>query len=385
MGIGVKYGSERGILGAGPGVEAVAEVVFVGVVVTGFVPIFLSSWSIVFDPVLESLPGNEAPVLSATTGVAFIKPIDINSGAMFVSKNCLIHAIILSKYPVKLRVNTRTISKTTITLNTNHHVDGGASPLELATDAASDGDKTDNSLLDLNVIPSSASASASISGPFVALVSSGFLSSRLSKKLKNEDLPSSLACASSPPFSIPSDRFRELDLDFGFDLVLELDFSFIIIKYNYKIFNDLVFFIILFNYFLYNTILNNTIKIKMNSFIVSSILLVLIDLIYLYFVGKPVFDKTVAAIQNSSLVVNIAPAIFTYILMVVLLNYFIISVNKSAFDAFILGFCTYGIFEFTNMTIFKKYNLKTAITDTLWGAILFFSVTTITYYLKKVL
>ena len=185
MGIGVKYGSERGILGAGPGVEAVAEVVFVGVVVTGFVPIFLSSWSIVFDPVLESLPGNEAPVLSATTGVAFIKPIDINSGAMFVSKNCLIHAIILSKYPVKLRINTRTISKTTITLNTNHSVDGAAScPLELATDAASDGDKMDNSLFDLNVIPSSASA-ACISDPFDCGVgSSGFLTSRLFKKSK---------------------------------------------------------------------------------------------------------------------------------------------------------------------------------------------------------
>jgi uncharacterized membrane protein len=121
----------------------------------------------------------------------------------------------------------------------------------------------------------------------------------------------------------------------------------------------------------------------MNSFIVSSILLVLVDSIYLYFIGKPVFDKTVAAIQNSSLVVNIAPAVFTYILMAILLNYFIISVNKSVFDAFILGFCTYGIFDFTNMAIFKKYNLRTAITDTLWGAILFFSVTTITYYLKK--
>jgi uncharacterized membrane protein len=121
----------------------------------------------------------------------------------------------------------------------------------------------------------------------------------------------------------------------------------------------------------------------MNSFIVSSILLVLVDSIYLYFIGKPVFDKTVAAIQNSSLVVNMAPAVFTYILMAILLNYFIISVNKSVFDAFILGFCTYGIFDFTNMAIFKKYNLRTAITDTLWGAILFFSVTTITYYLKK--
>ena len=121
----------------------------------------------------------------------------------------------------------------------------------------------------------------------------------------------------------------------------------------------------------------------MNSFIVSSVLLVLVDSVYLYFIGKPVFDKTVMAIQNSALVVNLAPAVFTYILMAILLNYFIISVNKSPFDAFILGFCTYGIFDFTNMAIFKKYNLRTAITDTLWGAILFFSVTSITYYIKK--
>lgn len=121
----------------------------------------------------------------------------------------------------------------------------------------------------------------------------------------------------------------------------------------------------------------------MNSFIISSVLLVLVDSVYLYFIGKPVFDKTVAAIQNSALVVNMPPAIFTYILMAILLNYFIISVNKSPFDAFILGFCTYGIFDFTNMAIFKKYNLRTAITDTLWGAILFFTVTSITYYVKK--
>ena len=121
----------------------------------------------------------------------------------------------------------------------------------------------------------------------------------------------------------------------------------------------------------------------MNSFIVSSVVLVLVDSVYLYFIGKPVFDKTVMAIQNSALVVNLAPAVFTYILMAILLNYFIISVNKSPFDAFILGFCTYGIFDFTNMAIFKKYNLRTAITDTLWGAILFFSVTSITYYIKK--
>ena len=121
----------------------------------------------------------------------------------------------------------------------------------------------------------------------------------------------------------------------------------------------------------------------MNTFIVSSVLLVLVDAVYLYFIGKPVFEKVVFAIQKTPLVAKMPPAVFTYVLMAVILNYFIISVNKTPFDAFILGFCTYGIFDFTNLAIFKNYNFKTAIIDTLWGAILFFIVTFLTYKLKK--
>ena len=157
----------------------------------------------------------------------------------------------------------RTIIITAITLNKNHPVEDGAS---VETDATSDGDKIDNSLLDLKVIASS------VSGPFVAFGSSGILlSSRLLKKLKNEDFSSSfssfLSC-SSPPFNILSDLFKELDLDFGFNFIFDLGFSFIVLKYNYKIFNLIDFlFINIFIYsyfylliflFIYSTILNNT-------------------------------------------------------------------------------------------------------------------------------
>jgi hypothetical protein len=65
--------------------------------------------------------------------------------------------------------------------------------------------------------------------------SSVFLISRLFKKSKNEDFFSSFGCISSPPFSILSERFNELDFDLSF--VHDLDFSFIVLKYNYKIFN----------------------------------------------------------------------------------------------------------------------------------------------------
>ena len=53
----------------------------------------------------------------------------------------------------------------------------------------------------------------------------------------------------------------------------------------------------------------------MNTFIISAILLVAIDAVYLYFIGKPVFEKAVFAIQKTKLVAKMPPAVFTYILM----------------------------------------------------------------------
>ena len=89
----------------------------------------------------------------------------------------------------------------------NHDVDAGASPLELEIDAVSVGDKIDNILFDLIVIL--ASLSFSVSAPFDNDEgSSVFLISRLFKKSKNEDFVSSFGSASSPPFSILSERFK---------------------------------------------------------------------------------------------------------------------------------------------------------------------------------
>ena len=44
-----------------------------------------------------------------------------------------------------------------------------------------------------------------------------------------------------------------------------------------------------------------------------------------------------------------------------------------------LGLIIYGIFDFTNLSLFKNYNLKIAIIDTIWGSILF----TLTTYISK--
>jgi uncharacterized membrane protein len=38
---------------------------------------------------------------------------------------------------------------------------------------------------------------------------------------------------------------------------------------------------------------------------------------------------------------------------------------------FIYGALIYGVFNGTNVAIFREYSVKTAVTDTLWGGILF--------------
>lgn len=118
----------------------------------------------------------------------------------------------------------------------------------------------------------------------------------------------------------------------------------------------------------------------MNTILLSALLLVFIDSIYLYST-KHLFEKHISIIQGSPLKVNMYGAVACYILLVLGLNYFILSANKSVMDAFILGIVIYGVFETTNLALFKKWPTYIAVIDTLWGGILF-ALTT--YIIKQI-
>ena len=117
--------------------------------------------------------------------------------------------------------------------------------------------------------------------------------------------------------------------------------------------------------------------------LISSILFVLIDSIYLSFFAIKFFKPLIKRIQSENLKINLTYAIFCYIILIAGLNYFIISRNKSEFEAFILGSFVYGVFETTNGAIFKTWDIGAAVTDTLWGGILFSTVTFLTKKIKK--
>jgi uncharacterized membrane protein len=108
--------------------------------------------------------------------------------------------------------------------------------------------------------------------------------------------------------------------------------------------------------------------------LVSALGLVAIDFAYLSVI-KGHFARQIAAVQGSPMVINLFGAVVTYVFLIFGLNYFIIRPGRSAQDAFLLGLVTYGVYDFTNLALLSKWQLFTAVTDTLWGGTLFYLTT----------
>jgi len=117
----------------------------------------------------------------------------------------------------------------------------------------------------------------------------------------------------------------------------------------------------------------------------------LIDLPMVIFVFKPlIWNKVINDIQgfqeNDNKINTIIGFILAYILIPLGLFLFAFPlVNKdnwfwsSLFFGFMWGVITYGIFDFTNLVLFKKYPIGVAFLDTAWGGIMSAIVLLITY------
>lgn len=102
------------------------------------------------------------------------------------------------------------------------------------------------------------------------------------------------------------------------------------------------------------------------------IILLLIDLIWLYLI-KDKYAQQIVKIQNQEVVVNYNSALFVYVLLAIGLYY--LSINKTDIMtkvklSALFGLITYGVYDFTNGAIFKEWDFKLAIMDTMWGSIL---------------
>lgn len=120
---------------------------------------------------------------------------------------------------------------------------------------------------------------------------------------------------------------------------------------------------------------------NIKKFFLVSIIVLVIDLLWLsLFLGK-YFGKMVLKIQGEDMVVNKYIAFLSYLFIIFSIYYFIILKDngKMHLDAFLLGLFVYGIFEFTSGAIFKKWEILPLFIDTVWGGILYL----LTYIIYK--
>ena len=92
------------------------------------------------------------------------------------------------------------------------------------------------------------------------------------------------------------------------------------------------------------------------TIIVSAILLICIDFIYLNVI-KNTFTKQIQMIQRSKIKTNIFSVMLCYVFLVFAINYFVLQPKKSVWDAFLLGICIYGVYETTNLSLFSQQKL----------------------------
>lgn len=114
--------------------------------------------------------------------------------------------------------------------------------------------------------------------------------------------------------------------------------------------------------------------------VVSTLILLVLDLIWLKTYMGPRYNTMINKIQGSEMKVNNIYAFFAYLLMVIGLNTFVlpklnfknINVKDCLKYGFLFGIILYGVYDFTCGAVFTKWNTKLALIDVLWGGVVYF-------------
>ena len=106
------------------------------------------------------------------------------------------------------------------------------------------------------------------------------------------------------------------------------------------------------------------------NLVLYGVILLVIDLIYISNVSVH-FNKLIKLVQGSKIQVNLAAAATCYLLLILGGFYFSIYKQLSIIESFMFGVVIYGVYAFTTLALFEKWNLTTAVMDTIWGGILY--------------
>ena len=105
---------------------------------------------------------------------------------------------------------------------------------------------------------------------------------------------------------------------------------------------------------------------------------IVLDAAFIY-LNMDSFQNQVIHVQKVAMTAKPLGAIGAYLLLLLGLYYFILRKHRPVEEAALLGIVVNGVYEFTNYTLLKKWELSTVVKDTLWGGILWGLTTYITY------
>ena len=113
--------------------------------------------------------------------------------------------------------------------------------------------------------------------------------------------------------------------------------------------------------------------------IISTLILLVADLLWIFLWMGPLYKKYIPRIQNSPLQINMVWALGSYILMVLGLQLFVMprirrgrELQDSLLYGLTFGLVLYGVYDLTAAAVIKNWNLGVALQDILWGGFVFF-------------
>jgi uncharacterized membrane protein len=119
-------------------------------------------------------------------------------------------------------------------------------------------------------------------------------------------------------------------------------------------------------------------------FIISFIMFIVVDLIWLGFIAKDLYRKYLGDFLSPN--PNWKAAMIFYVLFIVFLVIFVLlpGVDKQSLTYVMLygamfGFITYATYDLTNLATLKNWPIQITIIDLMWGTFLGFSVSTLSY------
>ena len=117
----------------------------------------------------------------------------------------------------------------------------------------------------------------------------------------------------------------------------------------------------------------------MNQNIVATIVLLVLDVLWVTLYMRNAYKKQVQDIQGTEMNSRLYLGFIAYFLMVVGLNMFVLPnirkghelVDSLKYGA-TFGLVVYGIYDMTAGAVFKNWDLKLATVDIIWGSFVFF-------------